>query len=92
MLLSLAFGFLLFILIFMEQIISSAAVNHPSLNLKKGPAYHWDLFIVSLITLVLSIFGLPWVHAVLPYSALHVRAMADNEQVYSPVLGRPTEK
>ena len=28
----------------------------------------------------LSLFGLPWVHAALPHSPLHVRALADVEE------------
>jgi sodium borate transporter 11 len=48
--------------------------------LKKGPAYHWDLFVVALVTAFLSIFGLPWMHATLPHSPLHVRGLADVEE------------
>ena len=48
-------------------------------RLKKGPAYHWDLMIVSLINGLLSCGGLPMVHGALPHSPLHVRAMADVE-------------
>ena len=49
-------------------------------RLKKGPAYHWDLFVVALVTAFLSIFGLPWMHATLPHSPLHVRGLADVEE------------
>ena len=45
----------------------------------KGNAYHWDLIVVSVINAVLSIFGLPFMHAVLPHSPLHVRCLADVE-------------
>ena len=37
---------------------------------------------VAIITVLLSMLGLPWVHAALPHSPLHVRAMADAEHVY----------
>lgn len=49
-------------------------------RLKKGPAYHWDLFVVALVTAFLSVFGLPWMHATLPHSPLHVRGLADVEE------------
>ena len=49
-------------------------------RLKKGPAYHWDLFVVALVTAFLSLFGLPWMHATLPHSPLHVRGLADVEE------------
>ncbi|XP_052274029.1 solute carrier family 4 member 11-like [Dreissena polymorpha] len=72
-------GFSLSLLFFMDQNISSALVNTPSNKLKKGPAYHWDLFLVAVINAVLSVFTLPWVHAALPHSPLHVKALADIE-------------
>ncbi|XP_069127298.1 solute carrier family 4 member 11-like isoform X1 [Argopecten irradians] len=72
-------GFSLSLLFFMDQNISSALVNTPSNKLKKGAAYHWDLFVVAVINAVLSIFTLPWIHAALPHSPLHVKALADLE-------------
>ncbi|XP_067678209.1 solute carrier family 4 member 11-like isoform X1 [Haliotis asinina] len=73
-------GFSLSLLFFMDQNISSALVNTPNNKLKKGAAYHWDLFVVAIINAFLSIFTLPWVHAALPHSPLHVRALADVEE------------
>ena len=35
--------------------------------------------VVSIINAVLSIFGLPFMHAVLPHSPLHVRCLSDTE-------------
>jgi len=72
-------GFSLSLLFFMDQNISAAMVNSPENRLVKGNAYHWDLVVVSLINAVLSIFGLPFMHAVLPHSPLHVRCLADVE-------------
>ena len=45
-----------------------------------GNAYHWDLLVVGLINGVLCIFGLPFMHAVLPHSPLHVKCLADTEE------------
>ncbi|KAM7443526.1 hypothetical protein ABFA07_007740 [Porites harrisoni] len=88
-------GFSLSLLFFMDQNISSAMVNNPGnrcclhawgqtfkliKGLKKGSAYHWDLFVVAVVNSFLSLFGLPWVHAALPHSPLHVRALADVEE------------
>ena len=72
-------GFSLSVLFFMDQNISAAMVNSPENRLKKGNAYHWDLVVVALINAVLSIFGLPFMHAVLPHSPLHVQCLADKE-------------
>lgn len=49
-------------------------------RMKKGTAYHWDLLVIGIINGVLSIFAFPWVHAALPHSPLHVRALADVEE------------
>jgi sodium borate transporter 11 len=49
-------------------------------RLKKGPAYHLDLFVVAILNAALSVFGLPWMHATLPHSPLHVRGLADVEE------------
>ncbi|XP_077861478.1 solute carrier family 4 member 11-like [Saccoglossus kowalevskii] len=73
-------GFPLSLLFFMDQNISSALVNAPQNKLKKGSAYNLDLLVVAFINFILSIFGLPWIHAALPHSPLHVRALADVEE------------
>ncbi|CAL1530346.1 unnamed protein product [Lymnaea stagnalis] len=73
-------GFFLSLLFFMAQNIVSSLVNRDSNKLKKGAAYHWDMFVVAIINAILSIFAFPWVHAALPHSPLHVRALADVEE------------
>ncbi|CAG7709985.1 unnamed protein product, partial [Allacma fusca] len=77
---SIGLGFSLSLLVFMDQNITSAMVNNPCNKLKKGPAYHWDLFIVAIINGFLSIFTMPWMHATLPHSPLHMRSLADVEE------------
>jgi len=72
-------GFSLSLLFFMDQNISAAMVNSPENRLVKGNAYHWDLIVVAVINAILSVFGLPFMHAVLPHSPLHVRCLADVE-------------
>ncbi|XP_064608647.1 solute carrier family 4 member 11-like [Liolophura sinensis] len=77
---ALPFGFCLSLLFFMDQNISAALVNAPQNKMKKGTAYHWDLLVIGLVNGVLSLFSMPWVHAALPHSPLHVRALADVEE------------
>uniref|UniRef100_UPI00398EF1CF solute carrier family 4 member 11 n=1 Tax=Pristiophorus japonicus TaxID=55135 RepID=UPI00398EF1CF len=73
-------GFLLSMLFYLEQNIVMSLTNAPQNRLVKGTGYHWDIFLVGLINIVLSIFGLPWVHSAFPHSPLHVRALACVEQ------------
>ncbi|PSN47888.1 Sodium bicarbonate transporter-like protein 11 [Blattella germanica] len=65
-------------LLSVKEIFGAMLLGFPLL--KKGTAYHLDLFIVSAINALLSIFGLPWMHATLPHSPLHVRGLADVEE------------
>eukprot|EP00116_Pleurobrachia_bachei_P004938 sb/3465200/ len=73
-------GFVMSILFFMEGNISESIVSNPSNKLKKGSAFHMDMFVTGVINAILSIFCLPWVHGSLPHSPLHVRALADIEE------------
>ncbi|XP_054165989.1 solute carrier family 4 member 11-like [Oppia nitens] len=74
---SLVLGFALSLLFFMDQNISAALVNNPSNKLKKGEAYHWDLLVVGVLNIFLSLFGLPWMNGMLPHSPIHARSLAD---------------
>ncbi len=49
-------------------------------RLLKGTAYHWDLMLSGLINILMSMLGLPWMHAAFPHSTLHVRQLARVEQ------------
>ncbi|KJH45726.1 sodium bicarbonate transporter-like protein 11 domain protein [Dictyocaulus viviparus] len=73
-------GFSLSFLFFMDQNITSAIVNNPQNKLKKGQTQNLDLFVVALLNVFLSLFGLPWMHGALPHSPLHLRALADVEE------------
>ncbi|XP_077093558.1 solute carrier family 4 member 11 isoform X4 [Siphateles boraxobius] len=73
-------GFLLFILIFIDQNIVVSLTNAPENRLLKGTAYHWDLTLSGLINILMSVLGLPWMHAAFPHSTLHVRQLAIVEE------------
>jgi len=64
------------VLLFMDQNITVRLVNSPAHKIKKGYGLHIDLFIVSILTLVNSLFGLPWLVAATVRSLNHVRACA----------------
>ncbi|CAB4065399.1 SLC4A11 [Lepeophtheirus salmonis] len=60
--------------------ITASIVNNPDNKLVKGTSYHWDLFVIGVLNIPFSIFCLPWMHAVLPHSPLHVRSLADVQE------------
>uniref|UniRef100_A0A7E4UNX0 Sodium bicarbonate transporter-like protein 11 n=1 Tax=Panagrellus redivivus TaxID=6233 RepID=A0A7E4UNX0_PANRE len=67
------------ILFFMDQSIVTNTVDNSQNNLQKGPAANWDLFVVAIMNVILSVLGLPWMHGALPQAFLHLKAMADVE-------------
>ena len=77
---SMGLGFIVSLLFFIEGNIAAAVVNDPQNRLKKGPAFHLDIFVTGFINAIMSIFGLPWIHGAEPHSPLHVRALADIEK------------
>lgn len=67
------------ILLYLDQNITTRLVNAPGNRLKKGAGFHLDLAVVGLITLVGSLFGLPWMVAATVHSLNHVRSLATHE-------------
>ncbi|XP_036101814.1 sodium bicarbonate transporter-like protein 11 isoform X1 [Molossus molossus] len=85
-------GFLLSLLFFIEQNLVAALTNAPENRLAKGTAYHWDLLLIAIINVGLSMFGMPWIHAAYPHSPMHVRALAlveervENGHIYETIM------
>ncbi|XP_032383878.1 sodium bicarbonate transporter-like protein 11 [Etheostoma spectabile] len=73
-------GFLLALLIFIDQNIVISLTHVPQHKLLKGTAFHWDLMLTGFINILMSCLGLPWMHAAFPHSSLHARQLAKVEQ------------
>ena len=81
-------------LFFLDQNITVRTVNSPQNKLKKGAAYHLDLFALASITLASSLLGLPWMCSATVQSLNHVRALstyADQETQTVEKVDTPTE-
>ncbi len=72
------------VLIYLEENIAARLVNSPDHNLKKGGGYHLDLAVVSVLTGICSLFGMPWLVAATVRSLNHVRSLATTEVVNKP--------
>lgn len=72
------------ILIFMDQQITAVIVNRKENKLKKGCGYHLDLFILSILIAICSIFGLPWFVAATVLSITHVNSLQMVSQTAAP--------
>ncbi len=72
------------ILLFLDQNITSRIANSPDFKLKKDYGYHLDLLVVSVITIVASFFGLPWIVAATVHSLNHNKSLATTEIIIQP--------
>eukprot|EP01132_Coremiostelium_polycephalum_P008645 gene8645-10642_t len=90
--LALALGFLLSLLFFIDQVISSSLASSPHFNLKKWPGINQDLLVVAFINILFSFLGLPWIHGALPHSSLHVRSLASIQLIKNKFDNYTTEK
>ena len=62
------------ILFYFDHNVSSQLAQSPEFNLKKPEAYHWDFFLLGVMTLICGLLGLPPVNGVLPQAPMHTRA------------------
>ena len=85
---SILLGFTMSVLFFMDQGISAQLVNSPVHKLKKGNANDYDIIVVAIINIFMSLFGLPWMHGLLPHSPLHVKSLAETEDQVDKNTGR----
>ena len=69
------------ILLYLDQNITTRLVNTPGNRLQKGAGFHLDLLVVGFITLVGSLFGLPWMVAATVHALNHVKSLATLETV-----------
>jgi HCO3- transporter family len=77
-------------LFFLDQNISVRVVNSPAHHLKKSPAYHLDMLLLSVSVFICSILGLPLMCAGTIQSLNHVKALATYEPVLDPATGSLT--
>jgi len=90
-LLAAAPALLLTTLFYLDMNITVRTVNAPRHRLRKPVAYHQDLGALAVITLGLSLCGLPWMCAATVQSLAHVRSMAEFEEDGGEVIARCRE-
>ena len=71
------------VLVYVDQNITARLVNNREHKLQKGPAYHYDMALMSVLITICSLFGLPWLVAATVRSLNHVRSLATVENVVS---------
>lgn len=72
------------ILIFMDQQITAVIINRKEHKLKKGCGYHLDLFVLSILIVICSFFGIPWFVAATVLSMNHVNSLKMESECAAP--------
>ena len=68
------------ILLFFDQNITTRLVNSKDNKMVKGEGYHLDMLVMSVLTAVMSVLGLPWLIAATVRSINHLKALAVTEK------------
>jgi hypothetical protein len=79
-------GWLLSLIVYIDQQVCTYIVERPENRLRKGTGYSWNLFVTGALAVLASILGIPWMYAGLPHSLLHVYALAEIEDI--ELMGR----
>lgn len=69
------------ILLFMDQNITVRLVADKRNKLKKGSGYHLDMLVISFITALTSVLGMPWMVAATVRSLAHLRSLNEYDAV-----------
>ena len=63
-------------LYFFDHSVASKMTQQKEFNLQKPSAYHYDVFLLGIMTLICGILGLPPSNGVLPQSPMHTKSLA----------------
>ncbi|XP_071942745.1 band 3 anion transport protein-like isoform X2 [Antedon mediterranea] len=75
---------LVFILLYMEALITSLIVNKKDNKLKKGSGYHLDMFLIGILAFVCALLGLPWMTAATVRSVTHIGSVSTFSKTTAP--------
>ncbi|KAM7509428.1 hypothetical protein LguiA_019881 [Lonicera macranthoides] len=63
-------------LYFFDHSVASQMAQQKEFNLKNPPAYHYDILLLGVMTLLCGLTGLPPSNGVLPQSPMHTKSLA----------------
>ncbi|CAN1750687.1 Boron transporter 4 [Linum perenne] len=69
-------GTMVALLYFFDHSVAAQLAQQQEFNLKKPTAYHYDIFLLGIMTLVCGLIGLPPCNGVLPQSPMHTKSLA----------------
>ena len=68
-------GIVIAVLFYFDHSVSSMLAQQAEFNVKKPSAFHYDLLLISAMTIICGMLGLPPVNGVLPQAPLHTRSL-----------------
>ena len=68
-------GFVISVLFYFDHSVSSQLAQQKDFNVKRPPAYHYDLMLLAFMTILCGLMGLPPVNGVLPQAPLHTKSL-----------------
>ncbi|KAK7283066.1 hypothetical protein RIF29_12313 [Crotalaria pallida] len=63
-------------LYFFDHSVASKMAQQKEFNLQKPSAYHYDMLVLGIMTLICGVLGLPPSNGVLPQSPMHTKSLA----------------
>lgn len=63
-------------LYFFDHSVASQLAQQKEFNLKKPSAYHYDILLLGIMTLICGLLGIPPSNGVLPQSPMHTKSLA----------------
>ncbi|CAA0838346.1 Boron transporter 4 [Striga hermonthica] len=63
-------------LYFFDHSVAAQMAQPKEFNLKNPSSYHWDIFLLGVMTLLCGLLGIPPSNGVLPQSPMHTRSLA----------------
>lgn len=70
-------GLIITFLFYFDHNVSAMLAQQDSFGLKKPNAYHWDFFLLGIITAICACCGIPPINGVLPQAPLHTKSCID---------------
>ncbi|CAL9219853.1 unnamed protein product [Arabidopsis halleri] len=64
------------VLYYFDHSVASQLAQQEDFNLRRPPAYHYDLFLLGFLTILCGLIGIPPSNGVIPQSPMHTKSLA----------------
>lgn len=76
-------GIIIAVLFFFDHNVSSILAQESEMKLQKASAFHLDLFVLGVGTLLTGILGIPPTNGLIPQAPLHTKSLIVKRRVYA---------